>query len=193
MAYNYKKDLEAFFEILAKPAGDRIKGKTINQVGEPLTSSKDSSTMCFVDMEGGYHKAEDFNTDQMIVLQNLLNKGNRYPFICYPDIPADVMQVLVYYANTHKDALNRLPLWKLARSGITDYKVMWVFCYILDCGVTVPDHIDLRKEDASRWVTMYNNLFTGKKIETEFKMENLPTDSANIIRMEANRISEKTL
>lgn len=193
MAYNYKRDLATFFEILSKPAGDRIKGKTINQVGKPIVHYDEdecSSATYFVDMEGGQHRESEFNDEQMHVLQGLFDKANRYPFICYPDIPADIMQILVYYADTHKDALNRLPLWKLARSGIDDSKIMWVFCYILDCGITVPDHIDLKKEDTSRWIDMYNQYFKGTKIETEFRTENLSTAAAHAVRMEAKRIAE---
>lgn len=121
----------------------------------------------FHDMEGGTYERNKFSFEQARILDEAYQEGHNFPFLCYPDIPSDIMNVLYLFAIKHLDIKYRIPLWKLSRSGINNPKALNAMCALLEQDICVPDFIVL--DDT--WIEKFSNADNNASATLALKIE----------------------
>lgn len=164
--HSYQQDLKSFNLNLSREPGNGDELTMFNH-GDLMSYSHHAGELSVfntagievIDMEGNTHALDDFkDLDQKDVLIEAMKKHRTYQFMCYPDIPAGVMEALYYYAEGHNSLQNRLPLWKIARSGVKNGKVAQVMCRLLDYGVVAPDLILIDEAHIDRWAELHDKV-----------------------------------
>lgn len=202
--HSYQQDLKSFNLNLSREPGNGLELTMFNH-GELMSYSNyvgdlDATTpgIEVIDMEGNRRPLEAFKDyAQRFVLIDAIEGTRRYHFLCYPDIPADVMSSLYYYAEGHNSLQNRLPLWKIARSGVKSAKAVQVMCCFLDFGIVAPDLVLIDKARVERWEKLHDKvcalsgrkegdfIYDGFSMNSDGVPDEIPAQAKDLLREEA--------
>lgn len=196
-SHSYQQDLKSFNLNLSREPGNGVELTMFNH-GDLISYSdyvgyldETTSGIEVTDMEGNRHALEDFKEfKQRSILVEAIENTRRYHFLCYPDIPGDVMDALYRYAEGHNSLHNRLPLWKIARCGIKSGKAAQVMCRFLDFGVVVPDIVLIDKARIDQWEKLHDEICALSGLEKNALIyDRVSAQGEELLRKEASLLS----
>ena len=190
--HSYRQDLDNFYLKLSQPP-DAGKELTMWNYGDLISYNHDGfmDPINYRNMDGSDIDRSKFDREQIDVLDNAYHLGRHYSFLCYPDIPATVMKALFYFAEGHNALSYRIPLWKVARSGIKDGAAAQVACRLLDFGVCAPDVVLIDNAVIMRWFDLHKQIcmVSGLNPDSDdISASQVSNEGLDMLRKEAERL-----